>query len=85
MHIHAVRIPAQAFFDKSRVSNAATRVAMLPIIASSGKPVTNPDIRQPKNNPGIAAAVKHGNIVNASDILTCITPDVAGKNTVSTV
>ena len=32
------------------------------------------EIKQPTNNPGIAAGVKNGNIVRASETLICITP-----------
>jgi len=56
-------------FRRAKVPIAPISVARLPKTRSYGNaPVIKLDSRQPINSPGIAAGVKYGRIVNASDI-----------------
>ena len=55
-------------FRRAKVPIAPISVARLPKTRSYGNaPVIKLDSRQPINSPGIAAGVKYGRIVNASD------------------
>ena len=50
-----------------------------------GAPVIRFDSRQPTNSPGIAAGVKYGRMVRASEIRICIAPLAKSKAAIVTV
>ena len=57
------------------VPTAPISVARVPkIMSQKAQPVSRFESRQPIVSPGIAAAVKHGSTVRASDIRTCTAP-----------
>ena len=59
-------------FFRKNVPNAPTKVARLPKTTShKAQPVRMFARRQPIKSPGIAAGVKMGRIVKASENLTC--------------
>ena len=74
------------FFRSRYPPTAPMRVARLPKITSTGMaPPSRFPRTQPTNRPGMAAGVNMGRMVNASEILTCISPkEMGAKITVST-
>ena len=64
------------------VKNAPASVARLPKIMSGRiAPPRILAVRHPINKPGIAAGVKSGRIVSASEMRTCISPKLNGAKT----
>ena len=75
MNVFAImggKVARVLYFLRKYVPNAPIKVAMLPKITShKAQPVSTFARMQPIKRPGIAAGVKMGRIVKASENLTC--------------
>ena len=72
--IDSIGILNTVIWRKARVVMAASKVASVPNIRSIGLKDARFESKHPMASAGIAAGVKMGSIVNASDMRNCIGP-----------